>query len=142
MKIKNIDAGGGVVFRKNINNSVDVLLIYRNGVWDLPKGKIEKGETYEECARREVMEEVNAKELPRISQPLIHTFHTYEERKKEIHKTTYWFSMEFEHEQFFEPQLEEGITKVQWLDLETAIQEVGYQNLKDVLEDFKQKLEV
>ena len=139
VKVKKIDAGGGVVFRTNENNSVDVLLIFRNGVWDIPKGKREKGESKKGCARREVMEEVNASKRPKVVQKLVSTFHIYEEKGKEIHKTTYWYSMIFESEQSFEPQKEEGITKVGWFKLDEAIEMVGFENLQDVLIDFKKK---
>lgn len=139
MKIKPIDAAGGVVFRVNENDSTEVLLIYRNSIWDIPKGKKEKGESNKECARREVMEEVNASELPEIRDTLVTTFHTYKTKKKEYHKTTYWYSMEFKTEQEFKPQIEEGITKVEWVELSEAITKVGFSNLKEVLIDFQEK---
>ena len=45
-----IKAGGGVVN----NNKNQILFIYRLKRWDLPKGKLDKGETIRECAEREV----------------------------------------------------------------------------------------
>jgi 8-oxo-dGTP pyrophosphatase MutT (NUDIX family) len=53
MKKMIIKAGGGIV----VNEQNEVLLIYRRGKWDLPKGKLDDGETIEECALREVKEE-------------------------------------------------------------------------------------
>ena len=65
-KFKLVKAGGGLV----MNNNNDVLLIYRRGKWDLPKGKLDKGETLEDCAVREVMEETGLKKVT-LESPLI-----------------------------------------------------------------------
>ena len=62
MKHKHIIAAGGVVFRIE-HEVVSILLIFRNGVWDLPKGKLEKGESIEMCASREVSEETGTLSL-------------------------------------------------------------------------------
>ena len=139
VKTKSIEAGGGVVFRK-FGLETQVLLIYRNGVWDIPKGKREKKETREECARREVMEEVNADSLPKVIDPLKNTFHSYIQKEKLYNKTTFWFSMFFEKDQNFSPQTSEGIEKVEWAGLQEAKQKVGYKNLVDVLVDFEEKI--
>ncbi len=48
VKSKDIEAGGGVVFRISEETELQVLLIYRNGVWDIPKGKREK-KSLEKC---------------------------------------------------------------------------------------------
>jgi 8-oxo-dGTP pyrophosphatase MutT (NUDIX family) len=140
VKTKDIEAGGGVVFRSKEEGAVSVLLIFRNGVWDIPKGKREKKESREMCARREVMEEVNADALPTIKEELVNTYHTYVQKGKLYNKTTFWFSMEFDDpDQDFTPQTSEGIDKVEWKDLDEAIAMVGYDNLRSVLNDFKSK---
>jgi 8-oxo-dGTP pyrophosphatase MutT (NUDIX family) len=141
VKTKNIEAGGGVVFKKSPKKEVLVLLIYRNGVWDIPKGKREKKESRKMCARREVMEEVNADSLPIIVEDLVSTYHSYQEKGNLYNKTTYWYSMEFENsDQSFSPEVSEGIEKVEWVELDKAISNVGYKNLIPVLEDFQLKI--
>ncbi len=144
VKIKQIKAGGGVVFKKNKETTSTsqplVLLIYRNGFWDIPKGKLEKGESIMECALREVAEEINA-DLPTALYELPTTYHEYNEPRKNykrMGKTTHWYVMQFEHEQDFEPQLNEGITKVEWVGLDEAKKRVAYDNLKFVLEAFEE----
>ncbi len=138
VKNKKIKAGGGVVYRR-IKEEVQVLLIFRNGIWDIPKGKLEKGESISECASREVMEEVHASELPEILNELVATEHSYEEKGKYILKTTWWYTMRFNSAQSFTPQKKEGITEVKWTEIDKAIEIVGFDNLKQVLLDFKEK---
>lgn len=107
---KVIEAAGGLV--KNKKN--ELLFIFRNGKWDLPKGKIEKEETINKAAIREVEEECGIKKLKIIKQ-LITTYHTYSIKEKEILKPTYWFEMSSNDENKLVPQLEEGITEVRWV---------------------------
>jgi len=110
-KFKNISAAGGVV--KNSNE--EILFIYRNDVWDLPKGKIEKGEEIKEAAVREVQEETGVQHL-NIIKSLEITYHIYTYREKKILKITYWFLMITDFTGELQPQFEEGITKVAWLN--------------------------
>jgi 8-oxo-dGTP pyrophosphatase MutT (NUDIX family) len=125
-----ITAAGGVVLRKpNLEN--EILLIHRNGIWDLPKGKCEFGETVEACARREVAEEVGIPE-PDILRSLGTTQHEYEQSGEQILKTTHWYLMETTSVQFT-PQKEEQIEEVAWVPLEKAIEQVGFENLRKVL---------
>jgi 8-oxo-dGTP pyrophosphatase MutT (NUDIX family) len=141
VKTKDIEAGGGVVFKKSATQEVLVLLIYRNGVWDIPKGKREKKETKKMCARREVMEEVSTDSLPLILDRLVDTYHSYEQNGKLYNKTTFWYSMQLENpDQKLYPETSEGIEKVEWVELEAAISKVGYENLKAVLKDFQSKV--
>lgn len=136
---KKINAAGGVVFKFE-NDSPLVLLIYRNGFWDIPKGKMEKGEDIQQCAVREVSEEVGV-DLPRIVADLGTTMHSYTEKGREIEKTTYWYSMKLANElSAFTPQLDEGIEKVEWAELAEARAKVGFENLVVVLDRFKESL--
>lgn len=142
VKIKRIKAAGGVVFKEQLKDPTQplVLLIFRNGFWDLPKGKLEKGESLIECARREVAEEVNS-DIPLSLHELPTTYHEYTEEKKttvRYGKTTYWYVMQFERDQKLTPQLNEGITEVAWVPLEKAKQLVGFENLKTVLDSFEE----
>ena len=139
--LKQIKAAGGVVFRVFPEESkIEVLLILRNSIWDLPKGKLEKGETIEMCAVREVAEETGT-QLPMIVGDLGTTYHEYTEKGKEIGKTTYWHSMIFPQHQSLTPQLKEGIELIEWIPLGEAKEKVGFQNLNDVLVRFESLME-
>lgn len=107
---KEVGAAGGLVQ----NNSGKYLIIIRNGMVDLPKGHIEKGESIEDCAVREVGEECGIKGHS-IVKPLETTYHTYTLKGKSVLKITYWFLMEYNNQTEGKPQTEEGITEVQWL---------------------------
>lgn len=135
MKYKRIIAAGGVVFRIE-DQVVKTLLIFRNGIWDLPKGKLEKGETIEMCASREVSEETGT-QLPIIVGDLGTTYHQYIQKDKGYDKATYWYAMVMPNHIECVPQQEEGIEKVEWIPLESGIEKVGFENLKQVLRRFK-----
>jgi len=106
-----IKAAGGVVY----NNENQLLMIFRNNKWDLPKGKLEQNENIKECAIREVQEECGVSDL-RIVNSLQDTYHTYENKGKKILKRTYWFTMNTDFKGNLVPQTEESITNVVWVD--------------------------
>lgn len=130
-----LQAAGGVLYRRR--DDTEVLLIHRLGVWDLPKGKMKEGEGREDCARREVAEEVGLDRLPRITAPLGETRHTYLEDGREVEKQTYWYAMDGEPFEEFTPQREEHIERIAWVPLAEARRRVGYDNLVKVLETFR-----
>ena len=133
-----VTAAGGVIHCKQADKE-QVLLIYRNGLWDLPKGKKEKDESIATCARREVAEETGIP-LPEIEAFLTKTRHQYE-REGILHdKTTHWFAMYSNATDAFTPQKSEGIEIVQWVGLEGALKKVGYANLREVLKAFRQRV--
>jgi 8-oxo-dGTP pyrophosphatase MutT (NUDIX family) len=132
-----ITACGGVLFRE-YNRERYVLLIRRRGFWDIPKGKIEEGESLEMCARREVAEEVGC-DLPKIVGSLGSTYHEYEMYDEAIAKTTWWFVMVTQFQEFT-PQVEEDIEEVRWVELGEARAMVSFDNLKLVLERFEEWL--
>ena len=105
-----IQAAGGVV----CNDDGDVLLIFRKGKWDLPKGKVEDNEPIELCADREVKEETGLTELM-LRKPLMITYHTYEERGINILKETYWFMFDAPGRQPLKPQTNEDIHEAKWV---------------------------
>ena len=108
---KIITAAGGFV--ETIDESV--LFIFRNGVWDLPKGKVEEDETLTIAAIREVEEECGIKNLS-IESKLPCTYHFYYTNEEElILKETHWYRMKTEELQKLTPQTEEGITKAEWV---------------------------
>jgi 8-oxo-dGTP pyrophosphatase MutT (NUDIX family) len=129
-KFKLIEASGGLVK----NNEQQFLFIFRKGKWDLPKGKIDKGESIENAALREVKEECGINDLKLIN-PLTETYHTYTEKGKNILKKTYWFMMESEDKNL-SPQIEEGITEAVWLPKERfhIVEQNTYPLILDVID--------
>ena len=125
-----IEAAGGLVY--NFDNQL--LMIFRNGKWDLPKGKLEKGENIRQCAIREIEEECGISGLT-ISQPLEDTYHTYKLNQQKILKRTYWFEMKSNFKGKLIPQTKEGITEVVWVDKQdvTAKLEHSYGNIIQLL---------
>ena len=106
-------AAGGLV----VNAENEILLMHRLGHWDLPKGKMEKGETEQVSAVREVQEETGITEV-RLHEKLVDTYHTYELNGRKILKRTAWFLMTVPGKPELTPQTEEGITEVMWLSQE------------------------
>lgn len=131
--LKMVEAGGGVLFRRNSQPSV--LLIYRNNVWDLPKGHREPGESLENCAVREVSEELGI-ELPVNLGFIGQTEHEYKLDGVTIRKKTSWYAMTTTAVRFT-PQIEENITNVRWFALNEAKKKVAYENLQKILSDFE-----
>ena len=128
---KFIKASGGLVY----NSKGEFLIIKRNGIWDLPKGKAEKGETSAETAIREVSEECGITSLT-IKHSLIRTYHTYTLNDTHILKETEWFEMFTNAAEKTSPQELEGITEVKWVDKSKAsfIRENTFPSIVDVLE--------
>ena len=104
-----IEAAGGLV--KNENK--DLLFIYRNDKWDLPKGKIEKGETVKEAAVREVEEECSIT-VNKLGKQICKTYHVYIYKGDVVLKKTWWYKMKCKGQNKLVPQIEEGITDVRW----------------------------
>lgn len=125
-----IEAAGGVV--KNTKNKT--LFIYRLEKWDLPKGKIEKGEKIEDAAIREVEEECAVTGLV-IKKQLQDCYHIYHLKDKPILKQTYWFEMFTSFNGDLIPQKEEGIEKVEWLS-DKQIKDVALKNTYASIADF------
>ncbi len=126
-----VTAAGGVLFRIK-GEHVEVLLIRRNGHWDLPKGKLEEGESIAGCAVREVAEEVGVPP-PLVAHGLDATWHSYEMGGQFYAKTTHWFLM-LSSAKRFRPQHEEQIESTRWVALDKAKRQVGFDNLRIVLE--------
>jgi hypothetical protein len=126
-----IEAAGGLVRNEN----KELLTIFRNGVWDLPKGKVEKGELIEEAAVREVEEETGVKIHKHYADSIQKVYHVYSLKKKLVLKETSWFIMSAKS-MILLPQREEGITKVCWmseLDLEKIFTINTYLSIKILL---------
>jgi 8-oxo-dGTP pyrophosphatase MutT (NUDIX family) len=106
-----IQAGGGFIYAEN---EEDILMIFRRGKWDLPKGKLDPEEKIEECALREVEEETGLQNLS-LKQLLCTTYHTYHQNGDFILKESFWFLMITPREQVLTPQLDEDIEKCEWV---------------------------
>ena len=131
-KISVCKAGGGLVYNKN----GEVLFIFRNGKWDLPKGGIEKGELLENTAMREVEEETGVNGLS-ISHKLQKTYHVFRRNSKYKLKITHWYEMQSDFEGTPKGQIEEGIEKVAWLNPEQVKEALknSYENIKLLFEE-------
>ncbi|MEN9611494.1 MAG: hypothetical protein RLZZ628_2308 [Bacteroidota bacterium] len=126
---KIIQAAGGVVE----NADGKTLLIFRRNFWDLPKGKIDKGETKEHAAVREVQEETGIQQIELLN-PIRTTYHTYPQKEKRILKETFWFKMKTQETDLL-PQTEEDIEQAIWVDLKTFLtpELPIYKNILEVL---------
>lgn len=107
-----IEAAGGLV----MNNKNQLLVIFRRGHWDLPKGKVEQGEQIEEAALREVEEECGIQNLTIVKQ-IYTTYHTYLLEGEPVLKESFWFLMKYDGETEPKPQQEEGITEAKFIEL-------------------------
>ncbi|MDB5136804.1 MAG: hypothetical protein JWP37_3407 [Mucilaginibacter sp.] len=125
-----IEAAGGMVE----NTKGEYLFIYRNDKWDLPKGKLEKGEKKREGAVREVEEECGIT-VSDIGERICKTYHTYTVKGEVILKRTYWYQMDYKGAEKLKPQKEEGITDVRWFrkrHIDTIIKNT-FPSIMDVL---------
>jgi 8-oxo-dGTP pyrophosphatase MutT (NUDIX family) len=125
-------AGGGLVYNKN----GEVLFIFRNGKWDLPKGGTDKGEEIEDTAMREVEEETGVNGLT-ISKKLQKTYHIFKRNGVYKLKITHWFEMQSTYEGIPVGQAEEGIEKVEWKNPEQIKEALknSYENIKLLFEE-------
>jgi 8-oxo-dGTP pyrophosphatase MutT (NUDIX family) len=132
---KVVVAGGGLV----VNPADEVLFIYRANTWDLPKGRVEEGESIEETAVREVEEECGISGLA-LQSFLITTYHLFYMDGIQQMKVTHWYFMKSDYYENLVPQLEEGITEVVFKsknEITEAVQNT-YANIKLVLEAYNQ----
>ena len=111
-----------------------VLLMFRRGKWDLPKGKLDPEETLEQCALREVTEETGLRHLE-IGDKITETWHSYLLEERRILKHTHWYHMEFTGSELTVPQIEEDIQDIQWIWPEHLSKYLAHahSNIRDVL---------
>lgn len=131
-----VKAAGGVV----VNEKNEVLLIYRRGHWDLPKGKFEKGESKKECALREVAEETGVKNLQIKGKVKLHfndkktTYHIYRYKRRPTIKPVYWYLMRAPKQELT-PQKSEDIEQAIWVKMKDLPKyyDKSYATIVDVL---------
>lgn len=128
-----IKAGGGLV----LNQFGKILLIFRRGAWDLPKGKQDPGETLAETAIREVREETGLKDLHLIEK-LGNGYHCYLMSKQRTLKRTRWYLMETNQPDSLDLQREEGIMDAAWFDPHKIpdLQMPMFNNIRDVVSQY------
>ena len=126
-----IHAAGGIVWNLN----AELLMIFRRGKWDLPKGKVEAEESLPTAALREVEEESGVGRL-RIVQKVQSSYHIYMERKVWVLKETHWFEMLSSDKGLTVPQKSEGITEAHWVpmhDIQTKLKDT-YASIKYLMD--------
>lgn len=133
---KFISAAGGLV----LNTQKEFLFIFRNGKWDLPKGRIEKGEQIKETALREVEEECGISQLT-LGEFLITTYHIFFHNNQSKLKETHWFKMETKSNEVLIPQQEEGISIAMFKNKKDALKALhnSYANIHLVFGKYYQK---
>jgi 8-oxo-dGTP pyrophosphatase MutT (NUDIX family) len=124
-------AAGGLI----TNSEEEILLMFRRGKWDLPKGKQDDGEDLETCALREVEEETGLHSIT-LEHKITETMHFYTFKEKRVLKHTYWYKMQFTGTELTIPQIEEDILDIQWVKPEhlNKYLKFSYQNITDVFE--------
>lgn len=125
-----IQAAGGIVQ----NETKDILFIFRRGKWDLPKGKLDRGETIEECAAREIEEETGVSGLT-LKKKVGETFHCYREKEIDILKISHWYYFTCTGRAATTPQAAEQITEVKWIatrDIKEPMKN-SYASIKEIL---------
>jgi len=132
-----IKAAGGLV-----SNQEKVLLIYRLKKWDLPKGKLEKGEKAKPGAVREVEEECNIK--VQLREKICSTWHSYTRNGKKILKKTNWYLMDCIDDSELKPQVEEEIEDVRWMEGRELISSLynSYPSIRWVFKQYYKMIEV
>lgn len=135
-QFKIIDAAGGVVN----NDKNEVLLIYRLKKWDLPKGKLDKGESFKETAVREVEEETRVK--VELGRKVTTTWHTYAIKNRPILKRTRWYTMRSLDDSLMKPQKSEFIEKIGWANEEEVNTKLrkSYRSIRFVIHNYRKLL--
>jgi 8-oxo-dGTP pyrophosphatase MutT (NUDIX family) len=133
---KQLIAAGGLV----TNPKGEILWIFRRGFWDLPKGKLDEGETIQTCAVREVQEETGIQNI-QLHGMLCFTNHIYFDKylQEEVIKRSYWFHMTISNEQIGIPQTTEDIEKIEWLSIDKSRHclDNTYPNILEVIEAYR-----
>jgi 8-oxo-(d)GTP phosphatase len=124
-----VKAAGGLILKEG-----EVLMISRLKKWDLPKGKLDKGEKPKQAAVREVEEECNIR--VKTAKKICHTWHTYKQNGRRILKKTYWFKMYCTDDSQMKPQAEENIEDVQWMN-ESELKEALYNTYPSIRDVFR-----
>ncbi len=130
-----IVAAGGLV----TNEREELLMIFRRGKWDLPKGKLDEGESIEECALREVQEETGLQQLD-LGKEIGVTYHEYFDKftNADVIKRTHWYAMKTTANQKLTPQTEEDIEQIIWADTNQIKDHLtnSYKNIVEIIDKY------
>ncbi len=128
-----VEAAGGIVQ----NSNKDFLLIFRLEKWDLPKGKLDKDETAEACALREITEETGIQHLT-LKKKIGDTYHAYDEYGKHFLKISHWYYITCPADQDPVPQTSEHITEAKWIKPKHISEPMKntYGSIRDILNTF------
>jgi ADP-ribose pyrophosphatase YjhB (NUDIX family) len=115
-----------------------LLFIYRKKRWDLPKGRVDKGETLEGAAKREVKEETGVKKI-KVGKPAGVTYHVFKRNNRYQLKETHWFFMKTSYEGVLTPEIKEDITKATWKNKSKTAKAIKntYPNIEDLFDKSK-----
>ena len=132
MVMKTIVAAGGLVY----NESNELLMIFRRGKWDLPKGKLDEGESIPDCAIREVKEETGLTAII-LGEFIRTTHHQYFDKwlNETVIKETHWYRMSATSNQPLTPQTEEDIESIRWVTTQElpVLLENSYETIVEVV---------
>lgn len=126
-------SAGGILIHGN-----KILLIYRNGQWDLPKGHVDLNESIESAAIREVIEECGVSEDISVLKFFRKSYHAYAYQSKSILKETHWFLLKSSQLQNTTPQIEEGITECKWVPIDELNEYLllSFKSIQELLHEF------
>ena len=115
IKLPVIESAGGLV----CNRYHHILLMFKRGKWDMPKGRVEEGHSLEKSALREVEEETGlSRSKLTVQGKLVSTWHTTQHHNEKYLKKTHWFLMQYDgDDDDTDPQIEEGIIECRWVHL-------------------------
>jgi len=115
IKLPVIESAGGLV----CNRYHHILLMFKRGKWDMPKGRVEEGQSIEKSALREVEEETGLSQSKiTVQGKLVSTWHTTHHHNTKYLKKTHWFLMRYDgNDDDTDPQIEEGIIECRWVHL-------------------------
>ena len=135
MNKKTIIAAGGLVF----NEQNELLMIFRRGKWDLPKGKLDAGETVEACAVREVQEETGLITIE-LENLIGKTYHEYFDKwvNENVVKESWWYKMKSSVNEKLIPQMEEDIELIEWVDKKNFKKYLdnSYRNISEIVNKY------
>ncbi len=133
-----LPAGGGIIR----NDEGKLLMIFRRGLWDLPKGKLEIGETIKQAAIRECQEETGLIELALIKK-FKTSYHLYRDKNyARCIKKTKWYLMDYQGVDAPVPQLAESIEGIGWFSIKDALNlSPIHLSIKNLLVKYKSKLD-